>query len=781
MSSNMGAASSSMCRGLKRQAREIAEDEMSPALTVPGRSAPVYTGSSAHRLFKKTTVTSKDSRAGSACSTAATRPAGIPTRRLSKKTKVPSTRKRIKVKSTVFHPSYVTAYSSHYVPSALGEDYVNPKKHLLQILDGEVEHFKAVLQSTTKGSAMDDGTGMIRCPFCVYKSFRIKGGNWKRLLTRHLGHAHVRQAMYVGGSKTRSCARSYQRAVMQALYNGERLRDVQGDDYLGRSADIIRNTSCDRKVSMRSSVGDKAVLVLDVGGPRFTSRASALNNVNIWRATKRTWLTRSFVEAALVALFQHDGQIRGARRSLILKFTQAGSEIALLTPTHQHEIWMGIAELFLKSAKYAREKTALTMKSLRNHEFDHVKIDGTVRLLRRVKGQADFLCSAATRAIAPLNDADSIRRIISFIGRTGSVLALKLRRDEAALTIATTLRDEFPLECRQQISTVSVDFCTPAMWEALSKPDVCPNLHLLCLDATHICMKYRAAFGRRKTEGCVWLSRVMAKFSKANDMLGVFHWGAPYHGDGCRPHSLAESNARQQLMEGTMLLADAKGILTSMHCDGPWLTRLDFVKAIAAVCSVYPDEALIKTQDAGKSIRQLLWNLTSPQTCEWLFNNLRSIARMSPSRRPLLPSGTTANEAMHFVLNKAFRNLPEVYSGTLEVQVSLLQYSRLKSHTSALNTPTLSQMRNRDVRALSQASIRFSPADWTEMTSRAIVDTDFLRQRNLVKTKIREAGVFIKKRHIGEFAGRLTLTQAQCVKRIRKRTVFTLKRVRTPA
>ena len=154
---------------------------------------------------------------------------------------------------------------------------------------------------------------------------------------------------------------------------------------------------------------------------------------------------------------------------------------------------------------------------------------------------------------------------------------------------------------------------------------------------------------------------------------------------------------------------------------------------------------------------------------------------MAPSRRPLLPSGTTAHEAMHYVLNKAFRNLPEVYSGTLEVQVSLLQYSRLKSHTSALNAPTLSQMRNRDVRALDQASIRFSPTDWTEMTSRAIVDTDFLRQRNLVKTKIREAGVVIKKRRIGEFAGRLTLTRAQCVKRVKKRTVFTLKRVRTPA
>jgi hypothetical protein len=217
-----------------------------------------------------------------------------------------------------------------------------------------------------------------------------------------------------------------------------------------------------------------------------------------------------------------------------------------------------------------------------------------------------------------------------------------------------------------------------------------------------------------------------------------------------------------------------------MDCEGPWRSRLDFVKAIAALCAVYPEEARIKTQDAGKSIRQLLWNLTSPQTCEWLFNNLRSIARMSSSRRPLMPSGTTANEAIHYVLNNVFRNLPEIFSSTLEIQVSLLQYTRLKAHTSALNAPTISQMRHRDVRALAQASVRFSPADWIEMTSRAIVDTDSLRQRKHVKTKIREAGVFIKRRPGGVTAPRLTLRQGQCVKREKKRTAFTLKRVNQP-
>ena len=201
---------------------------------------------------------------------------------------------------------------------------------------------------------VDDGTGMTRCAFCVQKSFHLKGGHWKGLLTRHLEHAHLRKSMYLGGYKRRNEPRGHQGSghqgsVIRALYDGERLQNVSGDDYLERSARIIRSTSCNGKVKMKCLAGDRAVLVIDSRGPRFTPRSSASTNVNIWHATKYIWLTRSFVEAALVALLQHDGQIRPARTSLILKFTQAGNEIALLTPTHQHDIRSGIGELFLRS------------------------------------------------------------------------------------------------------------------------------------------------------------------------------------------------------------------------------------------------------------------------------------------------------------------------------------------------------------------------------------------------------------------------------------------------
>jgi hypothetical protein len=143
-----------------------------------------------------------------------------------------------------------------------------------------------------------------------------------------------------------------------------------------------------------------------------------------------------------------------------------------------------------------------------------------------------------------------------------------------------------------------------------------------------------------------------------------------------------------------------------------------------------------------------------------------------------MPSGTTGNEATHYVLNKAYRNLPEIYSSTLGIQVSLLQYTRLKAHTSALSDPTLAQVRHRDVRALAQASVRFSPADWIEMTSRTIVDTESLRQKKHVKAKIRAVGAFIKKRPAAATkTRRLTLRLGSSPKPAVKRTVFTLKRV----
>ena len=67
---------------------------------------------------------------------------------------------------------------------------------------------------------------------------------------------------------------------------------------------------------------------------------------------------------------------------------------------------------------------------LTHGEFSHIAIDATIRILRRARGQADYRASPETRASAPIPDADAKRRILSVLGRTSTVLASLLVKDE---------------------------------------------------------------------------------------------------------------------------------------------------------------------------------------------------------------------------------------------------------------------------------------------------------------------------------------------------------------
>ena len=67
-----------------------------------------------------------------------------------------------------------------------------------------------------------------------------------------------------------------------------------------------------------------------------------------------------------------------------------------------------------------------------NDEFSHIAIDATIRILRRVRGQADYRASADVRAAAPIPDVDAKRRILTVLGRTSTVLMFSLVKDEAS-------------------------------------------------------------------------------------------------------------------------------------------------------------------------------------------------------------------------------------------------------------------------------------------------------------------------------------------------------------
>ena len=67
---------------------------------------------------------------------------------------------------------------------------------------------------------------------------------------------------------------------------------------------------------------------------------------------------------------------------------------------------------------------------------------------------------------------------------------------------------------------------------------------------------------------------------------------------------------------------------------------------------------------------------------QWYFNHLRASHAMSVDKQALMAMGTTANEAYHSEIN--FRNQSEIYSTTVQLQLSIANMGKQLTHNSAM-------------------------------------------------------------------------------------------------
>lgn len=86
----------------------------------------------------------------------------------------------------------------------------------------------------------------------------------------------------------------------------------------------------------------------------------------------------------------------------------------------------------------------------------------------------------------------------------------------------------------------------------------------------------------------------------------------------------------------------------------------------------------------GKSLYHLLRSAGSRDRLQWCFNNLRLRQEVPRQYLSLLSSGSSPNEALHHEINNKFRNLPEVYAGTIELQLMVCSLATLMVHNAAL-------------------------------------------------------------------------------------------------
>ncbi len=231
---------------------------------------------------------------------------------------------------------------------------------------------------------------------------------------------------------------------------------------------------------------------------------------------------------------------------------------------------------------------------------------------------------------------------------------------------------------------------------------------------------------------------------------------------------------RARILDGGLSKARAGQVVADLEDDRPWNSVLDYIRALAALSALYPEEMKRKTYVQGRPIRRILWCAAAADRVQWLFNGCRLRRAVEPKMLSLLGSGTSPNESLHAELNRWFKNQPEVFSTTLGLQLSVCQLGKLLSHGAAMYRPTLRQMDQQSILHVCSQAIVFSRGSWQEFCSRLSQDEPVLQaaalpmatERKRISAKIQSC---VKKRPA-------TVTKRPAAHF--KRTPFTLKRAR---
>ena len=323
---------------------------------------------------------------------------------------------------------------------------------------------------------------------------------------------------------------------------------------------------------------------------------------------------------------------------IALEVVRRGSRLRSLLPSNARG-WLSLLEDVMNSPFVVRKQAELASSFLQRREYEHISMDATIRIMREIKGQADYRSPAEVRNSAPIPDKDAKRRLLTVLGRSSVPLAALLVADEGTSSIVDAVSAHWDSDARDQVLTMSSDQPSGALYSGLKTKF--RNLKVLALDPVHICMTYEQCHFHKRTDGSRALRVLFGKFSRDSSELDDQAWGPIYTGETHEHKSMAlEDKARQQVLLGNMTPAVAQRVLQNVDPDTPWADTLEFVRAMAAFTSIFKGELNRRTHQAGVTLRKLLYNCTCPSRMQWYFNHLRRLHLVEPAARALLASGS---------------------------------------------------------------------------------------------------------------------------------------------
>lgn len=175
---------------------------------------------------------------------------------------------------------------------------------------------------------------------------------------------------------------------------------------------------------------------------------------------------------------------------------------------------------------------------------------------------------------------------------------------------------------------------------------------------------------------------------------------------------------REQILSGSMSAQRARSMMSSRDKLVVWPTRLQPVEGVAALAHRARTSILSRKIEGTKmTVAKMLYQLTSVDRPELLFNSLRYRHFLPMPVTSSMPSGTTANEALHAELNGWLRQAQQLHRSTLELKLQVLRSSKLLARNTALYSPTARQMPAAHVMARRLGQPLWSANSWSEWVS----------------------------------------------------------------
>ncbi len=195
---------------------------------------------------------------------------------------------------------------------------------------------------------------------------------------------------------------------------------------------------------------------------------------------------------------------------------------------------------------------------------------------------------------------------------------------------------------------------------------------------------------------------------------------------------------RATILHGHISQARATQIIAELDDDRPWDSVSSYIRALAALAALQPEEIRRKTFVQSRTIGRMLWCATTADRLHWLFNGCRLRRSVDPKMIALLGSGTSPNESLHAEINRWFRNQPTVFSTTLSLQLSVCQLGKLLAHNATMYRPTLRQMDQLSILHVCSRTIRFCEESWNSYCSRLLRGQSVLLQSLLPRKRERQ-------------------------------------------